>query len=91
MPLHLGNNTALSICPGPTMVSGCIACVQKVRRRQIIVGDTVDVDFTLNCEEINFRKSIFGAVGVDFGNIQCQEADGGMTTVPSMSRDLDLP
>ena len=72
------------------MVSGCIACV-KVRRRQIIVGDSVDVDFTLNCEEITFRQSIFGAAGVDFSHIQCQEAEGGMTTVPSMSRDLDLP
>ena len=90
MSFTLGNNTALSICPGPTMVSGCIACV-KVRRRQIIVGDSVDVDFTLNCEEITFRQSIFGAAGVDFSHIQCQEAEGGMTTVPSMSRDLDLP
>ena len=71
-------------------MSGCIACVQ-VWRRQIIVGDSVDVDFTLNCEAIAFKRSIFGVARVDFSNIQCQEDDGGMTTVPSMSRDLDLP
>ena len=90
--LYLGNNTALSICPGPTMVSGCIACVHHVRRhREIMVGDSVDVDFTFNCKAISFRASLFGAALVDFSNIQCQESDGGMTTVPPMSRDLDLP
>ena len=66
-----------SICPGPSEVPSCIACISR-SEGQIMVGETVDVDLTFSCrkKKRGFRQK------VDLRTLQCMASSGGMTTTP---------
>ena len=69
--------TLSNICPGPTTVPGCIACARlnwNWWRRTLTIGDTVEVDLTLNCK--TFGDVLFGSQKIDFRNAQCMESEG---------------
>ena len=70
----IGNNTVSSVCPGPTTVSGCIACVSKSRPNwELVVGNSTNVDFTFNCKQYGY--GLFGYQVVDFRNSECKEGE----------------
>ena len=62
------------MCPGPTTVSGCIACVSKSRPSwELGVGNFTSVDFTFNCKQ--YGNGLFGYQVVDFRNSECEEVE----------------
>ena len=69
-----GDNTVSSVCPGPTTVQGCIACVSKSRPNwELVVGNSTNVDFTFNCKQYGY--GLFGYQVVDFRNSECEEVE----------------
>ena len=73
--------TLSNICPGPTTVPGCIACAKVTvnwnwwrRSTKLTIGDTVEVDLTLNCKTTGL--GLFASQKIDFRNVQCMESEG---------------